>query len=122
MKITHPTSRRLRQWLDGADTTIDSHVSTCRRCANRLEDLAPPVPDVRQALETVLAPPAELVPRLEARLVDAISSRDDLKLLFELMGLPWETARTLLKPAEPSPTEPLPTEPLPTESEPGENE
>ncbi len=100
MKIAHPTSRRLRQWLDGTDASIDRHVTTCRRCANRLEDLAPPVSDVRYALETVLAPPDQLVPRLEARLVDAISSRDDLKLLFELMGLPWETARTLFRPTE----------------------
>ena len=97
MKLVHPTNRRLRSWLDGHDTSIEGHLSTCHRCATRLEDMAEPAPDVRQALATVLAPPDELVPRLEARLVDAISSRDDLKLLFELLGLPWETARTMFR-------------------------
>lgn len=93
-----PSDKRLLQWLehgDGFDPALDEHLATSDRCANRLEELAQPLPELRAALEQSLASPDDLVVRLGVRMNETIRNREDLSLLFELMGIPFATVRIL---------------------------
>jgi len=97
MMFVHPTKRALRRWLDGAETdSIDEHVSTCRRCAARLEDIAAPVPDLGDAISRSLQPPDDLVERLGARMTDSMRNREDLQIFLDLLGVPWRTVQNLM--------------------------
>ena len=96
----HPSTRRLRHWLDGgpdAEPAVDEHVLTCDRCANRLEDLAHPLPELGSALSQSLSTPDDLVSRLGVRMNESIRNREDLALFFELMGVSFATVRTLME-------------------------
>ncbi len=98
----HPSNKRLERWLDGSDDSgsvdegVDTHVATCERCANRLEELAQPVPELTAALAQTLRAPEDLVQRLGARMTDTIRNQEDLQLFFELMGIPVATIRNLM--------------------------
>lgn len=96
----HPGNRRLLRWLEGgvdAEPTVDEHVATCVRCANRLEELAQPLPELGTALSQSLSSPDDLVARLGARMNTSIRNREDLTLFFELMGVPFATVRNLME-------------------------
>ncbi len=93
--LWHPSKRRLTAWLEGGDDSIESHLADCERCATRLEDLSQPSPSIRDALSTMLAPPDDLQPRLRAGISRRMQAREDMRLLVELMGLPWQTARAI---------------------------
>ena len=55
MKVFHPSARKLEAWLrDGATDDVDAHVEDCDRCANRLEELAAPVPELGPALRQTI--------------------------------------------------------------------
>ena len=95
-----PSDKRLLQWLeqgDGADPELDAFLATSDRCANRLEELAQPLPDLGVALTQSLSTPDDLVARLGVRMTTTIRNRDDLSLLFELMGVPFATVRNLME-------------------------
>lgn len=93
----HPSNRRLRAWLEeGGPDDVDAHVASCERCANRLEDLAAPTPALSDALSASLRAPDDLVQRLGARMTESMRSREDLRLMLELMGVPLDTMRSLM--------------------------
>ena len=96
--IRHPSKRRLLAWLEQGDESIDAHVATCDRCATRLEDLSQPATAIGDALRAMLAPPADLQPRLRSGIAAQMRNREDLRLLFELLGVPWQTARAMSTP------------------------
>ena len=96
----HPSTKRLRRWLDhgpDAEPAVEEHVLTCDRCANRLEELAHPLPGLGSALSRSLSTPDDLVARLGVRMNASIRNREDLALFFELMGVPFATVRTLME-------------------------
>ena len=65
MSWVHPSARKLRLWLEnGGPVDVDAHVANCGRCANRLSDLASPLPEISAALVASLRPPDDLVQRL----------------------------------------------------------
>ncbi len=97
MKWYHPSSRRLQHWLDaGGPEDVDTHVAGCARCANRLEELASPVPELAAALSASMQVPADLAHRLGTRMTDRMHAREDLQIFLELMGVPLGTVRNLL--------------------------
>ncbi|MDW3217392.1 MAG: hypothetical protein R8F63_02155 [Acidimicrobiales bacterium] len=97
MRWFHPSARSLQRWLDDGDPDdVDAHVAGCDRCANRLEELAAPLPDLTQALNRSLRAPDDLVQRLGARMTETMRAREDLQLLLELMGVPLGTVRSLM--------------------------
>lgn len=97
MRWRHPSRRRLADWLDGDGTSaVDEHVATCARCANRLEELAEPVPALTSALNQSLQAPDDLVARLGVRMSRSMRNREDLALFMELMGIPWRTVQNLM--------------------------
>ncbi|GEM_PF-4675131 len=112
MALLHPSTRRLREWLEtppGAepDAGVEEHVSHCERCADELEALdamtaeeAVETSEVELALQEVLAPPTGLEQRIEDRIEAALLARRDFKLLAGLMGVSIETARLLVEPPE----------------------
>ncbi len=93
--LWHPSKRRLSTWLEHGDESIESHLSDCEHCATRLEDLSQPSPSIRDALSTMLAPPDDLQPRLRAGISRRMQAREDMRLLVELMGIPWQTAQAI---------------------------
>lgn len=96
----HPSDKKLLQWLergDGGDPARDEHIATCERCANRLEELAQPIPELGVALTQSLQAPDDLVQRLGVRMNASIQNREDLALFFELMGIPLATVRSLME-------------------------
>lgn len=97
MRWFHPSARRLRHWLDeGGPDDVDAHVAGCARCANRLEELAAPLPELSTALALSLAAPDDLVGRLGARMTESMRTREDLRILLDLMGIPLGTVRNLM--------------------------
>ncbi|MEM7142947.1 MAG: hypothetical protein AAF548_18125 [Actinomycetota bacterium] len=97
MRWFHPSSRKLQRWLDeGGPDDVDAHVADCARCANRLEELAAPLPELSEALTRSMQAPDDLVARLGARMSESMRAREDLQLLLELMGVPLATVRSLM--------------------------
>ena len=95
-----PSDKRLLQWLeqgDGFDPRLDEYIATNERAANRLEELAQPLPELGHALTQSLQAPDDLVQRLGARMNASIRNREDLSLFFELMGVPFATVRSLME-------------------------
>ncbi|MEM9201516.1 MAG: hypothetical protein AAGC53_07640 [Actinomycetota bacterium] len=95
-----PSDKRLLQWLergDGFDPKLDTYLATSERAATRLEELAKPLPDLGPALAQTLSSPDDLVGRLGVRMTETVRGRDDLTLLFELMGIPFATVRNLME-------------------------
>ena len=92
----HPSARKLQRWLEeGGPDDVDRHVAECARCANRLEELATPLPELTTALARSLAAPDDLVQRLGTRMTASMRNREDLAILLELLGVPIGTVRTL---------------------------
>ncbi len=91
----HPSKKRLAAWLANGDSSLDTHISTCERCATKLEDISEPSQPLGEALRAMLAPPEDLYPRLRVGIAAKMSTREDLQLLAELMGLPFHAAKTL---------------------------
>ena len=97
MRLRHPSRAKLTLWVDGRGRPeIDSHLSTCERCATKIESLAHPQVDLRLALTLALQPPDDLVPRLRSGVHKRLDGRQDLNLLGQMLGLPWQTARILM--------------------------
>lgn len=93
----HPSSKKLQHWLDsGGPDDVDIHVAECSRCANRLEELAAPLPELTAALTASLSAPDDLVHRLGVRMTDSMRSREDLAIILELLGVPLGTVRNLI--------------------------
>ena len=101
-RLFHPSRKRLHRWLEHGDAELDDHIAACHRCATTLESLAETEPALGDALRTLLAPPADLHPRLQSGMAAKMQARDDLKLLVELLGLPVQTLRAM-GPPDPSP-------------------
>jgi hypothetical protein len=101
MNWVHPRKRTLKRWLESTDGgPVDEHVSTCRRCANRLEDLAAPSPALGDAISQTLRPPDDLAERLGVRMTDSMRSREDLQIFLDLLGVPWRTVQALMADGE----------------------
>lgn len=92
----HPGRRRLHRWVDGDEPGLDRHLDSCARCAGIVEELDPPPAAIRDALLTALRPPGDLIPRLERRIEKRVRNRREMRLLGELMMLPFETSRLLI--------------------------
>ena len=97
MSLFHPRADRLRRWLDGADDpTVDDHVATCDRCANRMDDMEPAGPALRDLLFQSLATPDDLGDRIRDRMQTSLQNRADLALALDLMGVSFQTIRSVL--------------------------
>ena len=94
-RFRHPSPRQLEAWLSNAAPTFDAHVATCNRCATKLEELSRPTASVSEALRSMLTPPEDLQQRLRSGIERKLQARQDLHLLAELIGLPWQTAQAL---------------------------
>lgn len=69
----HPSRQKLQDWLGGERPELDEHIHNCFRCAERLEESNQVANPIAAALTTLLAPPANLQPRLSGGSV--LSSR-----------------------------------------------
>ena len=98
MTLRHPHRHKLAAWLDGApiDSQLTRHLATCDRCAARLEALAPPPADLRVPLVRALQAPDDLVPRLRSGVRSRLDAGQDLRLLGQMLGLPWQTAKLMM--------------------------
>ncbi|MEE9416805.1 MAG: hypothetical protein V3V01_16095 [Acidimicrobiales bacterium] len=93
----HPSTKKLADWLEtGGPPEVESHVTTCDRCAESMDALAVPVPSMSRALTAVLQPPNEYRERLSERISESLRNRADLALFVDLMGVPLPTAKMLL--------------------------
>lgn len=106
--LLHPSRRRLAAWLedDGLDAKVDAHVATCDRCATRLDDLSEPAVPLGDALRSMLSPPEDLQPRLRNGIARKLQTREDLRLMIEMLGVPWQTAQLLADPPPEPPASP----------------
>ena len=94
----HPSRSSLRSWLLGEhDDSIDSHINTCERCAVTLESLdnEDTSQAIGEALATVLAPPGDLIERLEIGINSRLDSREMLTIMGDLFVAGFETSRLL---------------------------
>ena len=94
-----PSDDRLRRLLEhgeGFDPALDAFLATSARCADRLEELAQPLPELGPALHERLAAPDDLAVRLGVRMNESIRTRNDVSLFVELMGVPFATVRALV--------------------------
>lgn len=96
--IIHPTKRALRQWLNGEiDGRVDTHVASCPRCANVLEELARPSdPVLGEVLALAFAPPEGLSGRLTERVAARLDSRVVMDVMSDLFIAGLETSRLLI--------------------------
>lgn len=93
----HPSTNKLALWLDtGGPADIESHVTTCDRCADSIDALAVPSPSMEHALTAVLQPPRDYRERLSGRIVESLRNRADLALFIDLMGVSVATTKMLL--------------------------
>ena len=95
----HPSKRSLREWLSGeADDKLDKHIDSCEKCAVTLEELDAEsgASAIGEALALVLAPPGDLVERLEVGVAARLDSRQVLVVLADLFGAGYETGKLLL--------------------------
>lgn len=99
----HPSNPRLVEWLNGKAPDLDDHVGACERCADNLADLDTDPSPIRDALETLLHPPADLAPAIRLRFERRARDRDALGLLGELLALPLHVARSLSEDQTPAP-------------------
>jgi len=101
MKLGHPSSRKLRRWLDGNQPSIDKHLATCGHCASRIEEFSTDSEAlIGAALEQLLQIPEELPERLQRTIDKRMSTRADLTLVSELFGVPIRAVRVLSAPSE----------------------
>jgi hypothetical protein len=99
----HPSKVRLHAWLDGeAAGDIDDHLLHCERCAATLEASAAGTPTFAGLLDQVLAAPEDLEARLRGGVAARLQTREDLRLLVELLGVPMETLKTFSAPQDPN--------------------
>jgi anti-sigma factor RsiW len=92
----HPSRARLHAWLDGElASELDDHLRTCERCAGVLEASAAGTPPFGSLLDHLLAAPADLEARLRSGIAGRLQTREDLRLMVELLGVPAETLRAL---------------------------
>ena len=92
----HPDDDRLLAWLDGDAPDLDEHLADCEDCAKSIDRLAGGEADLRPALLSLLAPPADLATRVSERLAARVQSRRDVELLGSMLGVPVETGRIVL--------------------------
>lgn len=95
----HPSRNSLRSWLLGEhNDSIESHINTCERCATTLESLDDEDSSqaIGEALATVLAPPGDLIERLEIGVNSRLDSREMLTIMGDLFMAGFETSRLLL--------------------------
>jgi len=98
VKLGHLSKRRLQAWVDGStDPRADAHLERCERCSGRVEALEP-VPDteLRNLLTAELAPPSEMLARLEARVREEVGRTSELEVIGELFTLSLRTLRVLI--------------------------
>ena len=97
-RLMHPRPKQLRRWLEGdVVPRVDTHIATCTRCADQLEsmDETSELSSVRNALLSVLQPPAELPDRLQQRIDERLSEQRDWALIGEFFGLPFQTVQVM---------------------------
>lgn len=109
MRWRHPSRAALRRWLAvGADERTEQHVLTCERCAGRLEAMAGSAapgavapaadrsPQLRAALEAVLAAPPELNVRLAAQVHEQQQRIRLQDVVVDAVGGGFDTLRLLI--------------------------
>lgn len=97
----HPTQKRLQRWLAGDEPSLDRHLATCERCADRLEVLdADEGGSIRSALMHLLVVPEELPDRLQTTIDKRLHDQRDWLLIGEFFGLPLRTVRALSSPEQ----------------------
>jgi len=94
----HPNKRQLQSWLEGEADELDEHIDTCNRCARTLEELEGTEADLRPALLSLLAPPADLEDRISERIAARVQDRQDMALFSSLLGVSFETGRVVFEP------------------------
>ncbi len=95
----HPSMKRLDDWLDDGNPSVDDHVTTCVRCAARLEPKLSESSDlVRAALILALVVPEDIDARLTTGIDERLAARGSLALLGELLAVPFHTAKAMANP------------------------
>lgn len=97
MRFRHPNDDALAAWLEtGGPMSVAEHVEGCGRCATRLEAMeGGPIAALRPALEDTLAPPDDMVGRVQTRVAEARPQSEALRAVLDLFGAGWETMRLL---------------------------
>ncbi|MEZ5281271.1 MAG: hypothetical protein R2770_12455 [Acidimicrobiales bacterium] len=103
MSLFHPSRSRLEKWFthDELDEDLERHVESCMRCSDEIERIAEDQIDVGSALAAVLEPEPGLERRMETRIEAAMLAKRDLKLLLEVLGSGFRTAKILIDPPDP---------------------
>ena len=98
-KLFHPSDRKLIEWLNGAgDLKVDDHLTTCSRCAEKLEALSGVEEDqaLKVALVEALKPEDDLAARVTSGVADRVESREVLEIVSELFVSGLETSKILV--------------------------
>ncbi len=98
MSIRHPSTRKLREWLDdGAPARIGRHVATCDRCTTVLERISTLNPAAKATLRAITQPAADLDARMRKEVGESIRSQETLGVVGDLFALGWHTANEWLR-------------------------
>lgn len=91
--ILHPSRKRLVNWVESFDPTLDPHLESCNRCTGILEEIVGPMAPMADALREALDVPADVGARIGAGIVAKMEAREDLRLLGDMFGVGFTTAR-----------------------------
>lgn len=92
----HPSRAKLMGWIEGEQPDLDAHVEQCLRCASKIEEIdSTSESSLGLALAQILSPPANLSPQLASRIEHKIESRSDIRLLGEMLGVPYQTIKVV---------------------------
>jgi hypothetical protein len=90
-----PTIEQMLGWLDRDPARLERHLTRHPHDADRLDQATALTEPQLQALSEATEVPAPTLDRLRVRLVTDPAATDALKLMAELMGVAWDTARLM---------------------------
>lgn len=93
----NPSTKRLDRWLDEKPERFSRYLASHPEVADRYESTTQLRPAVRDALVRAVDVPLDLAARLRARLV-IDDDTATASVAFDLLGLGFATAKTLMDP------------------------
>jgi hypothetical protein len=93
----HPPDARLLSWLEhGRPNRIGRHVEACDQCMARVEALSDLDGRLVSGLESVSAPPDDLLTRTTGSVQGRLAAEEAVAAFIDLFALPWQTATVLV--------------------------